>query len=179
MRLFTGISLPEAFLYRVASLLGPLRLLADIRWSPASNLHITTKFIGEWPGDRLSELAAALSVISSPAFEVELSGLGWFPSPQSPHVFWMGVHGGDALPALAARTDAALYRPRLPKRRPGLQSALDTGPHTARSETAFPSTGHRHAISTRLPAVLSRPVSSVSIRGWCIPKIGDIPSRYT
>ena len=110
MRLFTGISLPETILYNLESFLAPLRPLANIRWSPAANLHITTKFIGDWPSERMPELAAALASLNSPAFELSLGGLGWFPNPQSPHVFWMGVHGGDALHDLAARTETVLAK---------------------------------------------------------------------
>ena len=29
-----------------------------------------------------------------------MKGLGWYPNPHHPRVFWAGVHGGDALPAL-------------------------------------------------------------------------------
>ena len=61
MRLFTAIDLPEDILRRMERLLNSLRPEALIRWSPLDNLHITTKFIGEWPPQRLAELEAALS----------------------------------------------------------------------------------------------------------------------
>ena len=35
--------------------LGALRLDAQVNWSPPENLHITTKFIGEWSENRLEE----------------------------------------------------------------------------------------------------------------------------
>ena len=108
MRLFTAISPPEATLYSLECFLAPLRPLASIRWSPAAHLHITTKFIGECPPERLPEIRAALDSLSSPVFDISLGGLGWFPSSQSPHVFWMGVAGGDALIDLAARTATVL-----------------------------------------------------------------------
>ena len=37
-----------------------------------------------------------------------MKGLGWFPNPHHPRVFWVGVHGGDALAALVKDIDAAL-----------------------------------------------------------------------
>ena len=37
-------------------LLRELRPLAPLNWSPMENLHITSKFIGEWPEQRLGEL---------------------------------------------------------------------------------------------------------------------------
>jgi 2'-5' RNA ligase len=49
MRLFTAIDLPPEVAGRLDALIAKLRPLANIRWSPAANLHITTKFIGQWP----------------------------------------------------------------------------------------------------------------------------------
>ena len=40
-------------------LLRHLKPSARIAWSPIANLHVTTKFIGEWPEERLGELTAA------------------------------------------------------------------------------------------------------------------------
>ncbi len=115
MRLFTGISLPEATLYKLESLLAPLRPLAQIRWSPSSNLHITTRFIGDWSPEKLPELLAGLAAIESPPFEIQLSGVGWFPNLRSPHVFWMGVRADDSLARLAASTDFVLSKLGHPK----------------------------------------------------------------
>ena len=49
MRLFTAIDLPDEMIWKLERLLSVLRPEAIIKWSPIDNLHITTKFIGEWP----------------------------------------------------------------------------------------------------------------------------------
>jgi 2'-5' RNA ligase len=111
MRLFTAITLPQDVIAALTRLIDQLRPAARIHWSPASNLHITTKFIGEWPQERLGELTAALE--SLPAREpipIEVRGLGFFPNPHSPRVFWAAVHAGPELAALARLTDQALER---------------------------------------------------------------------
>jgi 2'-5' RNA ligase len=73
------------------------------------NLHVTLKFIGEWPEEKLPQLEAALrTVVRREPIAAELKGLGWFPNPHHPRVFWVGVQGGDALPALVKDVDAAL-----------------------------------------------------------------------
>ncbi len=109
MRLFTAIDLPADVLLRLERLLTALRPEALIKWSPLDNLHITTKFIGEWPEQRIDELHSALvSVAPRDPFPVELKDLGWFPNERSPRVLWAGVHGGSALLELAQRTDERL-----------------------------------------------------------------------
>src|ERR1700687_4297815 len=109
MRLFTGIDLPEDVRDRLERLLMHLRPSAHLKWSPVYNLHVTLKFIGEWPEQKLPQLEEALrSVALRPAIPVDVRGLGWFPNPRNPRVFWVAVHGGDALESLARDSNAAL-----------------------------------------------------------------------
>ncbi len=86
-----------------------LRSESLVQWSPLDNLHVTTKFIGEWPKHRLQELEAALSSVVLPALlELEIKGLGWFPNERAPRVLWAGVNGGFSLAELARRTEDCL-----------------------------------------------------------------------
>ena len=108
LRLFTGIAAPRETNARLDELVRQLKPLAQIRWSPAANFHITTKFIGAWPEDRLEEMRQALGRLqNSGGFQIAIRGLGFFPNARRPRVFWTGVEGGDPLAGLAARTDQA------------------------------------------------------------------------
>ncbi len=109
MRLFTAIDLPSDVLLRLERLLSALRPEALIKWSPLDNLHVTTKFIGEWPESRFDELHEALSSIAPRhPFEMELKDLGWFPNERSPRVLWAGVHDRAALLELVHDTEERL-----------------------------------------------------------------------
>ena len=111
MRLFVAIDIPDPVQSNLRALLNRLRPLADFRWSAAENLHVTTKFIGEWPEARLDELKQALASIPAPTpFEISVRGLGWFPNPHHPRVFWTGVDGGEPLRTLASLTEEAASR---------------------------------------------------------------------
>ena len=113
MRLFTGLDLPPEVAGRLADLLERLRPAARIAWSPPANLHITTKFIGEWPEERLEELRAALAGVAAGSeanpIPVHVGGLGFYPNPRAPRVFWCGMEA-PGLAELAAETDAATAR---------------------------------------------------------------------
>jgi 2'-5' RNA ligase len=111
MRLFTAISLPDEMIWKLERLLSVLRPEALIKWSPIDNLHITTKFIGEWPAERSSEIESALQeVLPRQPFSVELRDLGWFPNERSPRVLWAGVHAPPDLVELTQATEQCLAK---------------------------------------------------------------------
>jgi RNA 2',3'-cyclic 3'-phosphodiesterase len=107
MRLFVGLDLPLEVVENLKRLLERLRPKARIQWSPPANLHITTKFIGPWPEERLEELKRALGAVAPrPPLSVRIHELGFFPSPRSPRVFWCGIEA-PGLTELAADTERA------------------------------------------------------------------------
>jgi 2'-5' RNA ligase len=86
-----------------------LRPRAPLRWSPPDNFHVTTKFIGAWPEDRLDALKARLAEISAGGpVSLKIEGFGWFENPHHPRSLFAGVEGGEALAELHAKTDTAL-----------------------------------------------------------------------
>ncbi|HUI80987.1 MAG TPA: RNA 2',3'-cyclic phosphodiesterase [Bryobacteraceae bacterium] len=107
MRLFTALDLPDEIVANLKHLLEKLRPTARISWSPPENLHITTKFIGEWKEERIAELQAALARLEPrPPISVHIRRVGFFPNPHSPRVFWCGIEA-PGLDQLAAATDRA------------------------------------------------------------------------
>jgi RNA 2',3'-cyclic 3'-phosphodiesterase len=110
MRLFTALDLSPEIVARLEQLIARLKPAARIHWSPPSNLHITTKFIGEWPEERLDELKSALaSIPSRPPIDAHIHTLGFFPNSKSPRNFWCGIDA-PGLAELASDTDAATTR---------------------------------------------------------------------
>jgi len=109
MRLFVAIDIPAEIKDALHCFLSRLRPTANAGWSPVDNLHITTKFIGEWPEPRLQEMKRTLtSVPVKGAIDITVKGLGWFPNARRPRVFWAGVEGGEPLRTLARATEQAV-----------------------------------------------------------------------
>jgi 2'-5' RNA ligase len=108
MRLFTALDLPPTLVDNLDEVLRRLKPAARIRWSPTENLHITIKFIGEFPEERLGELKAALGEVPKrAAIPVSIRRVGFFPHGRAPHSFWCGVEA-PGLEVLAADTDRAV-----------------------------------------------------------------------
>ena len=107
MRLFFGLDLPAETVRSLESLVDRLRPTARIQWSPPANLHITTKFVGEWPDEWLAGLTAAAAALAPRApIQVHVRRVGFFPNPHAPRVFWCGIEA-PGLEALAMDTDRA------------------------------------------------------------------------
>jgi 2'-5' RNA ligase len=108
MRLFVAIDIPDAVRAALESFQAKLRPTAKLNWSPVANLHITTKFIGEWPEDRIADMTLALAAVRvAGPIEIRVKGIGWFPNERRPRVFWAGVDGGEPLRVLARATEQA------------------------------------------------------------------------
>lgn len=96
----------EALLDRLAAA-APRRA---VRWVRPGQCHLTLRFLGNVPPDRLPELEQRLTgaATGSAAFSLALAGPGAFPTPAAPRVLWVGLRGDlEVLAALARRVDAA------------------------------------------------------------------------
>jgi 2'-5' RNA ligase len=111
MRLFTGLAIAEPVIASLNEMLRQLRPLARVKWSPVENLHITTKFIGEWPESKLGELRNELSAVDPPGpIDIEISGFDFYPNARRPKIFVAKVHATTGLRELARRTEETLER---------------------------------------------------------------------
>lgn len=66
------------------------------RWVAPENIHLTLKFLGATPDDKLDEIEAAVekAVSGFRKFYFSLDELGAFPSAKRARVIWVGIHHG-------------------------------------------------------------------------------------
>ena len=108
MRLFLALDIDPEIRGRIAQFMDGVRGFApDARWVSAESLHITLKFIGEWPPEKLEDLQRALAGVRGQPAEITFSGTGFFPTAKSARVFWIGIQAGPELALLAGAADAA------------------------------------------------------------------------
>jgi len=128
MRLFTAIDISAEVRENLRALVARLKPLAKLSWSRVENLHITTKFIGEWPEERLDEMKRALANVPTPGeIDISIRGVGWFPDERRPRVFWAGVEVSDSLRALAAATEDATAKLDVPRENRSFSPHLTLG----------------------------------------------------
>ena len=72
-------------------------------------MHVTLKFIGEAPVEKMDPIVAALGTVnSSMPVEMRFRGVGFFPNERRPRVFWCGIEATPNLAELAKEIDGAL-----------------------------------------------------------------------
>ena len=116
-RLFIAVPVPSDVEAAITDVVERVRSAAtpaderDVRWVRLDSLHLTLRFLGPTPADRVEATAAATrsAATASPAFDVVLGRAGAFPNGRRPRALWVDVlEGGDALAAVAGRVDGEL-----------------------------------------------------------------------
>jgi len=108
MRLFIALDIDDEIRQRVGRFLeGVSGFSPEARWVRLESMHITLKFIGEKPAEVMSSLQEKLQDVKVPAFQLTFAGTGFFPTPRSARVFWIGIQADSQLQSLAAAIDEA------------------------------------------------------------------------
>jgi 2'-5' RNA ligase len=117
VRLFVALEIPAAVRDNLATLIKELRNAElKVRWVRAENLHVTLKFLGETPFEKLEEIRNALSAVhSEQPVELDFRGLGFFPNERHPRVLWAGMDASPDVQSLAASMDQALEKLGFPR----------------------------------------------------------------
>ena len=114
LRLFIALPAPPAVQQAAGQVIAGLRGAGDVRWVTPERLHLTLKFLGATPAEKVEGISAALAEKANAfsSFMVYLGGAGAFPGSRRPQTLWMGVEGeGTAtLARLADEIDRAVHR---------------------------------------------------------------------
>jgi len=107
IRIFAALPIPPDI---AAGLARRQQGLAEARWSPAENLHITLRFVGDIAEPQAEDFDSALSKIDCGAMELELEGVGAFGDGRDIHAVWAGVADNPTLRQLAQACEGAARR---------------------------------------------------------------------
>jgi len=118
-RLFIAVPVPDDVTAAIAEVVERVRAEAppsdgrDVRWVRLDGLHITLRFLGPTPGDRVGGVTEATHVAAAgtSGFDVVLGRAGTFPEARRPRALWIDIlEGGPDLAAAARRVDDELRR---------------------------------------------------------------------
>lgn len=174
-RLFIATPLSADAVAAVADVVRGVRDLSlpdgarDVRWVRLDGLHLTQRFLGPTPDERIEAAATAVRAAANGVgpITIQLGGAGRFPPRGRPRTLWVGLTAGvDELGGLARRVDDALAaagwprdeRPNHPHLTLARSDGVATGPLVAERLAAA-------MAGRRIDAALDRLVLFESVTG--------------
>ncbi|MEO6207351.1 MAG: RNA 2',3'-cyclic phosphodiesterase [Candidatus Limnocylindrales bacterium] len=114
-RIFIAVPLPAKAVEAVAGVVDSVRAMPlpdgsrDVRWVRLDGLHLTLRFLGPTPEDRVGQTSAAMESVAARTLPSmgELAGSGAFPPTGRPRTIWIGVVEGAAALGEVSRDLAA------------------------------------------------------------------------
>lgn len=97
LRLFIALEIPPQVRGKLAAIQEKLRIAeARVKWVKPRLIHLTLKFLGNVPPEKVETLGEALRTIIGPfvPFAMEISDVGTFPPGRRARVVWAGVKKG-------------------------------------------------------------------------------------
>jgi 2'-5' RNA ligase len=115
LRAFIAIELPKHLQDAVEKQTSRLRQTLGndiVRWVPTRNMHLTLKFLGDIATSHVDFLKQLLAreADSHPQFDMQISGLGSYPTSRRPRVLWAGLHTPADLISLQKSIEAGTTR---------------------------------------------------------------------
>ena len=114
LRLFIAVEIPAELQQKVDKETSRLRKELDalVRWVRVENMHLTLRFLGDVSPSNVEFLMQMLrnEAEAVPCFNIQLTGLGSFPSLRRPRVIYIGIQAPAMLDTLQRGIETATHR---------------------------------------------------------------------
>jgi len=112
MRTFIGIDLPDDIKENLKEVVDRLKKIREAKPVKIENLHITLKFLGEVEEKDIENIKEKLKNCAEnfEIFDVEIKGIGVFPSEKRVRVLWIGAEDEGYLKKLNNKIEEALTK---------------------------------------------------------------------
>jgi 2'-5' RNA ligase len=111
VRAFVALELDDGARKGLETLMSSLRpRIPGARWVRPEGIHLTLRFLGDTPPDRIERLKTPLASAASACdpTEARIGGLGTFPGPgRPPRVLWVGIQLPPSILALQQACEEA------------------------------------------------------------------------
>ncbi len=104
-------------------------LNADIKTVESQNIHITLKFLGDTPEEKIDQIEQIIkdSVKGIGPFSIKLNGTGVFPNKNYIRVVWIGIKDIEKLITIAKNIDEKIASLGFKKEKRGFSAHLTVG----------------------------------------------------
>ena len=102
---------------------------ADVKLVEPQNIHITLKFLGDVPEDKINDIEQIMkySVKEIEPFTIKLSETGVFPNQNYIRVVWIGIKNAETIETISRSIDERLSQLGFKKEKRGFSAHLTIG----------------------------------------------------
>jgi 2'-5' RNA ligase len=137
VRLFIALHFPESIKSSLGELIDDLKPRGQgIKWVESKNIHLTLKFIGDFPEKKIGRIGEVLETVLNgrAKFEGRVARCGGFPNLRNPRVLWVGLDGADPAIEIAKELNHRLIPIGIKSEKRGLSPHLTLGRIKKRSD---------------------------------------------
>jgi 2'-5' RNA ligase len=131
MRTFIAIELPDEIKKQIEQVQAPLKKTnAYVSWVKPGNIHVTLKFLGEVPEEKLDQVFSSTekAVEGTKRLTMSLKGMGAFPNLKRPRVIWVGAGSGEEeFSRLAKEIEREMEKIGFPREKRGFSAHFTIG----------------------------------------------------
>jgi len=129
IRCFIAIELPVRLKEEIAGIQSKLKKTgANVSWVKPGNIHLTMKFLGEIPEEKVLEVRELLKDIEVEKVEISAKNVGAFPHLRRPRVIWIGIDKGlESLKIFSRELEEKLSAAGFEKEKRGFKPHLTIG----------------------------------------------------
>lgn len=121
MRTFIAIDLDNEIKNNLSQLISRLKKCSpniNIKWIKHQGMHLTLKFLGEIPTDKVSEVESSLRKVTEKHrhFSLKFKGTGTFPEGNKrPRILWLGIEDNETLKIFQSELESELEKIHFPR----------------------------------------------------------------
>jgi 2'-5' RNA ligase len=113
-RLFIAIDINNSIRNNIGTIIAKLASSTPpaLNWIPVHKIHLTLKFLGDTPDNKIKEIESALNSVCLEfnPFKLVVGGLGAFPKLDRPRIIWIGLKTSPELMVFQNRIDKSLLK---------------------------------------------------------------------
>jgi 2'-5' RNA ligase len=181
IRSFIAIELPEGLKKELTELEATLKTRSPsvVKWVDPNSIHITLKFLGDVPEEKIDEILMAIeeSATGVIPFKLEVRNAGAFPDMNRVQVVWVGVTGEmSKLTRLQTQIESNMEQLDFPRDKRAFSPHLTLG-----RVRDYASPEERQKIGKLLAGTTFTPVHPIAVESICLIKSQLTPtgSIYT
>lgn len=118
MRLFIAIDIPNHIRLQFDAIQRTLKQYnLNAKWVEPHNIHLTLKFLGETPEQKIPEIHAILTAVAHQfkPFSLTLKHFGFFPNEKKPRVFFITTDHENILHDISSSLEEKLVKLEFPR----------------------------------------------------------------